>query len=96
LADGESILDAQFQPAIHINMSLVFEFASGIRCFSEAYSTEVNKDSVMNPLCWLFGTSVLAFGVLRLIERAFLSKHTAKKYHQYGLESIDFLPFCSY
>ncbi len=39
----------RFQPAIHINMSLVFEFASGIRCSSEVYSTEFNKDSVMNP-----------------------------------------------
>jgi hypothetical protein len=42
-------MDAQFQPAIHINMSLVFEFASGIQYLSEAYSTEFNKDSVMNP-----------------------------------------------
>jgi hypothetical protein len=32
-------------------------------------------------------------GVLRLIERAYLSKHAAEKYNQYGLESIDFLPF---
>ena len=47
-----------------------------------------------DPLCWLLGTSVLIFSVLRLIERAFLSKHAAEKYNQYGLESIDFLLFC--
>ena len=45
-------------------------------------------------LCWLLGTSVLVLSVLRLIERAFLSKHAAEKYNHYGLESIDFLLFC--
>jgi hypothetical protein len=48
------------------------------------------------PLCWLLETSVLAFGVLRLIERAFFSKHMAEKYNQYGIESLDFLPFWLY
>jgi hypothetical protein len=43
---------------------------------------------------WLLGTSVLAIDVLRLIERAFLSKCTTGKYNQYGSECIDFLPFC--
>jgi Family of unknown function (DUF5372) len=45
-------------------------------------------------LYWLLGTSVLAIDVLRLIERAFLSKCTTGKYNQYGSECIDFLPFC--
>ncbi|SRR6266516_2398152 len=40
------------------------------------------------------GTSVLAFGVSRLIKRAFLSKCTTEKYNHYGSECIDFLPFC--
>ena len=47
-------------------------------------------------LCWLRRTFVLAFGVLRLIERAFLPKRTAEKYNPDGLKSLDFLPFCFY
>ncbi len=41
-------------------------------------------------LCWPLGTSVLVFSVLRLIERAFLSKHAAEKYNQYGLEATPY------
>jgi hypothetical protein len=39
-------------------------------------------------------TSVLAFDVLRLIERAFLPKPTTRAYNHYGSECIDFLLFC--
>ncbi len=46
-------------------------------------SKYLNNLVEQDHLCWLFGTSVLVFDVLCLIERMFLSKHMLGTYNQH-------------
>jgi aspartyl-tRNA(Asn)/glutamyl-tRNA(Gln) amidotransferase subunit A len=62
--------------------------------FAHGSSTETSDFGASRNLCWLLGTSVLAFDIVRLIERVFLPKPTTRAYNHYGSECIDFLLFC--